>query len=718
MRNGLFLLPACLVACGEGTPPHAYVGAAQSLGQAVTVCDAGTTLQGADVSSFQGTIDWATVAGTGLTFSIAKATEGVTIQDSSFAGNWSGMKANGIVRGAYHFFHSQDNGATQADDFLAQVSAAGGFQPGDLPPFLDWEATDTGTTNAQAIAGAQAFIDEIQTKTGLTTVIYTYPSFWSGLGNPSQFGSYPLWYANYVSPCPDIPSPWTDWLFWQTTSSGSVAGMNCSPSCDLDEFNGDLQQLQSIAVGGDGGIVINPPDGGTSGPDAGAALPATVLPQLSGNDAVTLVNWPDQHVSVFAKSPAGAILRSDTSGTGDGWSAPAQLATGAQCGSAASFWGGAWLYPELFSPLVAGGSGHLWWTAGSGWNGYQAYGGSGLSHLSTLVWPDGRTEVFALGSAGAAWHQYWDTATTAWSGWLSMGGTGFTQGPVGLVWADGHGELYEVDGSGGAWSSRSATGSGTDWTAFTQIGSGLASRLSPVRWPDGTVELFGRGQDGTVWRDTAQAGGTGFAGFSQLAAQATAGEPSAFVHPGAGAEIVTRDPAGQILDLAYSTSSGSWPASFVGLGQAAASDPFGWIRGDGAAEIFAVDGSGNLLHALESSGGGFGAFAAVGSGLDPCAAALPPFDGGTPDAGQPPADAGGSADAGAPATDAGKPDAGTSSDAGEAGDAGGTLGSGTPDAGGGGPAPEKAPGCGCTAAGGDALWPLAALLALALRRKR
>jgi lysozyme len=623
MRRSLFgvaviwILAGCI---GQGTPPHAFVDGAASVSQALhahdtTICPAGTTQLGADVSSYQPGIQWSAVAQAGLTFSIAKATEGTSVQDSEFAANWSGMKAAGMTRGAYHYFHSSDDGAAQADYFLAMVNSAGGFQPGDLPPFLDWEEMDSATA-AEEIQVGQNFIDEIQAKTGMTTVIYSYLSFVdSNLGNPPQLGVYPLWMASYDT-CPDIPAPWTAWQFWQNADTEPNTGG------DADQFNGTLAQLQ--AFGGDGGAVISTSDGGT-------ALPDTVMDQASGNDAVTLVNWTDGHVGLFAKTPAGAEEYSATTGTGDSWSALVSLDTGADCGSAAAFWGASYLYPELYSPLSAGGTGHLWNTNGT-WNSYQSLAGSDLSHLSTVVWPSGLVEIFAVDLLhGTAWHNYFDVSTVSWVGWASLGtGTGgalFSQGPRPLVWSDGHGELYEVDTQGNVWRSTSASGDGTDWTAFAQIGTGIASRLSPVRWPDGTVELFGTGTDGNVWRAaTGPAGAGGFTGFSILATQATIGEPSAFMNPGGGAEVIASDPSGNLLDIAYSVANGSWPASFTRLGETAAS-PFGWIRGDGNAEVFAVDGSGALVHSLRSSGT-WSSWTDIGTGIDACATAVVTVDGG------------------------------------------------------------------------------------------
>jgi lysozyme len=264
MRRGLLALWAVglTAGCGDGTSLPGELDP-ETLGQPLTVCDGGATLQGADLSSYQGAVNWAQVAGTGLTFSIAKATEGLTLQDSEFGANWTGMKQNGIVRGAYHYFHSLDDGTAQADAFLAEVSGAGGLEAGDLPPFLDWEDTDPGDTSAHAILEAQAFLTEIQAQTGLTPIIYSSTRIFTALGFPSQFGIYPFWVASRGVTCPDVPSPWTGWLFWQYSFTGTIAGMNCPGTCDMDEYNGDLSQLQQVVIGADGGA-----DAGSEG-DAG-----------------------------------------------------------------------------------------------------------------------------------------------------------------------------------------------------------------------------------------------------------------------------------------------------------------------------------------------------------------------------------------------------------------------------------------------------------------
>ncbi len=636
----LATLGLLLSACGSAEPTLDLPG------DELASCQTSTTPLGVDVSHFDGTISWPTVKSSGISFGIAKATEGLTIQDSEFAANWAGMTQAGVVRGAYHFFHPADNGTQQADAFLAMTGALG---RGDLPPFLDWEVIDSSSV-ATSITEAQRFIDEIALKTGLTTVIYTYPSFWtSTLGSPAQFGAYPLWYASYVSTCPSIPAPWTSWLFWQNSASGTVPGIPATgtpAAVDLDVFNGTLQDL--LALAGDGGAVSPPPDAGSpdaGSPDAGSPIDAgpTLLAQVSGNDALTVVNWPDAHMELFAKTPSGAEMHAATTGTGDSWSALAQLDTGAQCGSAAAFWGAPWVYPELFSPLIAGSTAHLWWTAGTGWNIFHALtGGSNLTHLSTLTWADGHVSVYALGTDGTIWQNAWSTTASNWTGWSSLGGTNLVTGAGTLMKTENVGELFATDSSGAVWHTYSGTGASypNGWHAWVELGGAiLASRPFPVRWADDHVSVYARGADHLLYFADFSSSTPAFAAVDPHTK--VAGDPSAFITLD-GPTIVTRLLSGQVVQSTW-TGSGYSPLAPVGL-QIAASDPFAWLRGDGDGEVFAVDPTGAVLHTLHGASG-WASWSSLGTGIDPCSSVVLQPDAGLFDAGMRVPDAGGSPEA-------------------------------------------------------------------------
>jgi lysozyme len=198
---------------------------------------------GIDVSHHNGVVDWGQVAGSGVGFACAKATEGMNTQDAQFNANYSGMQQNNILRGAYHFFHPEVDAQAQAANFLQLVTQV---SPGDLPPALDVEIN--GGQNANTIAGAiQQWLDKIEQTLGRTPVIYTSASFWNANLPPGNaFARYPLWVAHYTTnPAPHVPNGFPGYVFWQYSESGSVPGI--SGTVDMDWFNGDMNALAQLA---------------------------------------------------------------------------------------------------------------------------------------------------------------------------------------------------------------------------------------------------------------------------------------------------------------------------------------------------------------------------------------------------------------------------------------------------------------------------------------
>src|SRR5581483_6292680 len=70
--------------------------------------------------------------------------------------------------------------------------------------------------------------------------------FWNAHLN-SNFGSYPLWVANYGASSPKIPAGWTTWNFWQHSQSGTIAGV--TGNVDLNNFNGTQDDLNASVIG-------------------------------------------------------------------------------------------------------------------------------------------------------------------------------------------------------------------------------------------------------------------------------------------------------------------------------------------------------------------------------------------------------------------------------------------------------------------------------------
>jgi lysozyme len=214
---------------------------------AVVVCAGGSTVEGIDVSEFQGTIDWNAVKGSGRGFAIARVSDGTGHLDPYFSSNWSGIKAAGMIRGVYQFFRASEDPVAQANLLISNVGA---LAANDLAPVADVEVSD-GVSGSTLVNNLASWVSTIKAATGRTPMIYSAPGFWDGLPNTGQFGSDVLWVANWQVSCPDTPTPWTGWTFWQYADNGNVPGI--SGAVDLDQFNGTAAQLGQAGGGADWG---------------------------------------------------------------------------------------------------------------------------------------------------------------------------------------------------------------------------------------------------------------------------------------------------------------------------------------------------------------------------------------------------------------------------------------------------------------------------------
>ncbi|MGZ3438532.1 MAG: glycoside hydrolase family 25 protein [Polyangia bacterium] len=254
IRAAFFATLSLAVAACQPLPPD--VGVAE---EGLSVCPGKTTLEGVDVSTYQGTIDWAKVKASGRAFAITRVGDGLG-GDNTFNANWAGIKAAGMVRGAYQFFRASDDPIQQADILLAKIGTP---QNGDLAPTLDLEVTD-GQSASVIVTKVKQWLEHVKAKTGRTPMVYTSPGFWPSVGSP-DLSAYVLWVAHWGTTCPTIPPGWKGFTFHQYSDSGSVSGI--SGAVDLDVFNGDKAALDKLASNN----TAPPADGGTAHDLGGAA---------------------------------------------------------------------------------------------------------------------------------------------------------------------------------------------------------------------------------------------------------------------------------------------------------------------------------------------------------------------------------------------------------------------------------------------------------------
>jgi lysozyme len=169
--------------------------------------------------------------------------DGVNYPDSKFAANWPAVKKAGLVRGLYQYFRPTQDVQAQVDLLFNKLNAAGGLQPGDLPPVLDLE-TDGGLASSTVVARAKDWLAKVEAKIGVKPIVYTAAFMSQTIG--TNFGGYPLWVANYGATCPLMPSGWTNWSIWQNSDSGAVSGVN--GNVDTNFFNGDDAKLSGLTL--------------------------------------------------------------------------------------------------------------------------------------------------------------------------------------------------------------------------------------------------------------------------------------------------------------------------------------------------------------------------------------------------------------------------------------------------------------------------------------
>ncbi|HEX7309031.1 lysozyme [Lentzea sp.] len=203
-------------------------------------------VDGIDVSSHQGAVDWGHWWRSGKRFAYVKATEGTNYRNPNFTQQYNGSAGVGMTRGSYHFaLPDRSDGATQARFFVAN---GGGWSKDGrtLPGTLDIEYNPYGETCYGMTAGAmvgwiRGFSDTYHGLTGRWPVIYTSTQWWDRCtGRAGDFSSTnPLWLARYAAGVGPMPFQWPFHTIWQYTSS----------PIDQNVFNGGADRLAALASG-------------------------------------------------------------------------------------------------------------------------------------------------------------------------------------------------------------------------------------------------------------------------------------------------------------------------------------------------------------------------------------------------------------------------------------------------------------------------------------
>ena len=203
---------------------------ATSAGRITT--NAGSKVQGIDVSYFQHSIDWKKVKASGVKFVIVRcgyrgSTSGKLYTDSTFMTNIKGAKAAGLEVGVYFFTEAINakEGRAEADYCIKLIKQSG--VKVTYPVVIDTEnlsgarassAKLSKTKRTEAVKGFCERVEEL----GYTPMIYASTSWLNNQLNMSQLSDYHVWVAQYYS---RVTYGGT-YKCWQYTSSGKVNGIS------------------------------------------------------------------------------------------------------------------------------------------------------------------------------------------------------------------------------------------------------------------------------------------------------------------------------------------------------------------------------------------------------------------------------------------------------------------------------------------------------------
>lgn len=208
---------------------------------------------GIDVSRFQGTIDWAQVASSGIDFAMIRvgyrdSSTGEIKEDSNAKYNMQEAEKNGIKVGAYFFSTAitTDEAVAEADwvaDIISQYSIT-------YPVGFNCEGFENSTSRQYGLSVdersniAIAFLNEVSAK-GYTPMFYASKNELAGDAKwktSTLEKSYKIWMAWYNQDTSNIANGLAydgKCAMWQYTNQGTVAGISQKVDVDVAYFGYD-----------------------------------------------------------------------------------------------------------------------------------------------------------------------------------------------------------------------------------------------------------------------------------------------------------------------------------------------------------------------------------------------------------------------------------------------------------------------------------------------
>lgn len=188
------------------------------------------SVEGIDVSSYSGDINWKKVKDSGIDFVMVRlggrlyGDEGGLYADDRAIEYINGAKSEGLKVGAYFFSQAISNEeAIEEADYVKEIL---GNIKLDYPIAFDWEiikddnARTDSVTATQATECARSFCEKIKSY-GYDPMIYSPSRELYFKYDLTRLSDYDIWYCEYS----DVPSFYYEFSMWQYSSNGEVDGI-------------------------------------------------------------------------------------------------------------------------------------------------------------------------------------------------------------------------------------------------------------------------------------------------------------------------------------------------------------------------------------------------------------------------------------------------------------------------------------------------------------
>ena len=199
------------------------------------------TLKGIDVSEWQGTIDWGSVAKQGIDFAILRAGYGryVNQEDHTFAANYTGATTAKIPVGIYWYaYATTPSAAKQEAETCLKILRDRNL---DYPIYYDIEESSIiSLGKAKVSAIAQSFADVIEAA-GYEAGIYSMASALNTAFTDEVLTKYSVWVAHVDVKKPNVKCAYKMWQYTWKFSCKGIAGQ-----VDADEMYVELPDEQPI----------------------------------------------------------------------------------------------------------------------------------------------------------------------------------------------------------------------------------------------------------------------------------------------------------------------------------------------------------------------------------------------------------------------------------------------------------------------------------------